>query len=362
MCIVEGQIETLRKLKDALKAEGITRFSSIGDIDRFKKYFEFEKKQLEVRTQRSFDAETREMGEILHGEQCKFAELKMNVHNEVKGEVSRLEDEVKQLGETGSLNPILRFFRKFKIRRLVRRKDRIEGDIDGIVQKKIHSAETRVTRLRRELDNRIQGRKKLLAGRCRKPLADLNRTKEVVDGLYPLIAGAIGENAVMNEVRGLPDDHYLINDFSMRFNPPIYNKKEGDRIQSIQIDHLLVCPSGIFILETKNWSKSSIRSMDLRSPVQQVLRTNFALFVVLNSDRRDESVQLSWHKWGETKIPVRNVVVMINEKPNREFKHVKVLSLNKLIDHIKYFDRIFSDEEVRSIFEFLRARNLYEGR
>ena len=80
---------------------------------------------------------------------------------------------------------------------------------------------------------------------------NLEFIKETVDGLYSTIAGAIGENAVVRELKKLSDQYYLINDFSLKFNPPIYNKRENDRIYSIQIDHLLVCPSGIFILETK---------------------------------------------------------------------------------------------------------------
>lgn len=38
---------------------------------------------------------------------------------------------------------------------------------------------------------------------------------------------------------------------------------------------------------------------------------------------------------------------MTNEKPKEEFKHVKVLSLNELNGYIKYFDQIFSEDEVK---------------
>ena len=91
---------------------------------------------------------------------------------------------------------------------------------------------------------------------------------------------------------------YLFNDFSMEFNPPIYNKKENDRIFSIQIDHLLISDSGIFILETKNWSKQSIKNLDLRSPVKQILRTSYALFVLLNSESEYNKIKLNRHHWG----------------------------------------------------------------
>ena len=70
---------------------------------------------------------------------------------------------------------------------------------------------------------------KVISTRCMESYKELDFTKEVVDGLYTLIAGAIGENSVVNELQKLPDNYYLINDFSVEFNPPIYNKKENDR-------------------------------------------------------------------------------------------------------------------------------------
>ena len=154
----------------------------------------------------------------------------------------------------------------------------------------------------------------------------------------------------------LSDDYYLINDFSVKFNPPIYNKAEGDRIYSVQIDHLLIGRSGIFLLETKNWSKSSVQSLDLRSPVEQVKRTGFALFVLLNSDAGERSLKLARHHWGAKKIPIRNLIVMTNEKPREEFKYVKVLSLNELVGYVEYFDQTFSADETKNIFEFLKKK------
>ena len=175
----------------------------------------------------------------------------------------------------------------------------------------------------------------------------------MVDGLYTLIAGAIGENSVVNELQKLSDNYYLINDFSVEFNPPIYNKNEDDRIYSIQIDHLLICQSGVFLLETKNWSKQSLTNLDLRSPVEQILRTSYALFVLLNSESKYNDISLVDHHWGSKKIPIRNIIVMTYEKPKEEFKYVKVLSLNELNGYIKYFDQIFDETEVKSIFDYL---------
>ena len=292
MTIVAGKIEPLKKLKEILNENGITRFNSIGEINNFIKNYESEKK-----------------------------EIPKIIKNSLDEEIKKLEETSKQAIEKSNKNLFNKVFYYPKIKIITIKKSA-----------------------------RTKNYEKVISKRCIESYKELDFTKEVVAGLYTLIAGAIGENLAVNELKKLPDNYYLINDFSVEFNPPIYNKKENDRIFSIQIDHLLICQSGVFLLETKNWSKQSIKNLDLRSPVEQILRTSYALFVLLNSE---SNVNLTRHHWGSKKIPIRNIIIMTNEKPKEEFKHVKILSLNKLNGYINYFDQIFNEDEVKNIFNYL---------
>ena len=194
----------------------------------------------------------------------------------------------------------------------------------------------------------------MIAERILPKSRELMRVKEVVKELQPLIAGAIGEDLVVNEIRKLSEKFTLFNDFYVEFNPPIYNKKDNDRIYSVQIDHLLVSDSGIFIIETKNWSRNSVENLNLRSPVKQIMRASYALFVLLNGGRGN-GVSLTHHHWGNKQIPVRNLIVMINEKPKGAFQYVKVKTLKELNGYISHFERIFDDSEVTRITDRIRA-------
>ena len=205
----------------------------------------------------------------------------------------------------------------------------------------------------------LENKENIVLERSSECYKDLAYTKEVLEGLYTLIAGAIGENSVVKELQELSDKYVLFNDFSIKFNPPIFNRKENDRICSIQIDHLLIANSGIFILETKSWSKQSIKDLDLRSPVKQIMRTSYALFVLLNSESEYNEINLNTHHWGNKQIPIRSIIVMTNEKPNEKFKYVKVKSLNELNGYITYFDPIFYDAEVKNISDYLRVKKYW---
>lgn len=350
MTIIVGQIEPLKKLKEILNENDITRFNSIGEINTYVKNYEFEKKETPEIIEKSLDEEINNLQTSLIKQQQIYDDLKADILNELNKNLESLEEALKQVTKKSNKNLFNKLLCYLKIKILSNKKQTLNENLDKIIYKKTRSTEHEISKIKNKLDNYRKNKKNIISTRCNEIYKELDFTKEIIDGLYTLIAGAIGENSVVNKLQKLSDNYYLINDFSVDFNPPIYNKRENDRIFSIQIDHLLICQSGVFLLETKNWSKQSIKSLDLRSPVEQILRTSYALFVLLNSE---SNTSLTRHHWGSKKIPIRNIIIMTNEKPKEEFKHVKILSLNELNGYIKYFDEFFSESEVENIFNYL---------
>jgi len=292
MTIVTGKIEPLKRLKDTLHSHGIYRFNSIGDINAFLKQYESEKKDIPAKVRHSTD-----------------------------DEINYLEEAAKHAAEIRNKNIFNKILYHFKTRKLIKNHAALVNNYEAVLSQ-------------RSLDS----------------YRELQFIKDTVEGLYSTIAGAVGENAVVCELKKLSDKYYLINDFSLKFDPPIFNKRKNDRIYSIQIDHLLISQSGIFVLETKNWSTKSIDNLDLRSPVEQIKRASFALFVFLNGNKSRGLVR---NHWGRKKIPIRNIIVMTNKVPKNDFQHVKVLHLDMLNGYIQCFDEIFEEDETEYIFNNL---------
>jgi hypothetical protein len=188
-------------------------------------------------------------------------------------------------------------------------------------------------------------------------LSEIERKKSVIDNLSSFIYGALGEQKVVKTLEVLSDEYYIINDFEVYFSPAIYYRQENEYIKSIQIDHLLVAPSGIFLIETKNWSEKSLENLSLRSPVQQIKRTSFVLFKLLNNEMSNSHLRLEKHHWGDKKISIKNLIVLTTTKPKEEFQYVKILTLNELLGYINYFKPIFSNCETQRIAEFLLKIN-----
>ena len=354
MALVYGQIDTLKQIRRTLNEKGIRRFNSTGDLKTFIKNYENEKEEIFFKIEHDFELELDVLevkGTIL---QRNYDTLKNNTETKHKTRISKLRQKCEHLSSIRAKNAIMELAHWYQLQFLLGVKFILEKSFNLIIRIKTNKSRKSLNEIKEEINALAANRQSIISSRCESRFKELEYTKNVVTDLNPLIAGAIGENLVQKELEKLSDSCVLFNDFSLAFNKPIYNKKENDRIFIIQIDHLLVTNAGIFNIETKNWSKESIARLDMRSPISQIRRSSYALFVILNSSEQGASHILKSHHWGEKKIPIKNIVAMINNKPKGEFKYVTIKKLKELNGYIDSFEPIFDDAEVSRIAEHLR--------
>ena len=345
MAQIYGQIESLKQIRNILDSKGIDRFNSLHEFDAFLENYELEKAAIYQHFEKELDIDIFLLEEDIKYKYTSIEKTKCesNERLETKNNLT-LERSVfyKKINKNTFFS---KQYTRFALKLLGAKMKFIRYYHKLTLPYSINKIAKQIEKDRELLIKYIENKYSIIEERSKAKIEELEITKEVVLGLNLLIAGAVGENLVVREIEKLSDDYILINDFSMSFTPPIYNRRNNDRIFSIQIDHLLISKAGLFILETKNWSKESIQSLDIRSPIKQVSRSNYALFVLLNSRNSSRQINLNTHHWGDKQIPIRSVVVMINQKPDVKFKHVKVKTLNELNSYIKFFDPIFTDEE-----------------
>ncbi len=127
----------------------------------------------------------------------------------------------------------------------------------------------------------------------------LNTIKEKNYSLYkkihPFFLGALGEKKAVEELSRLSDDYHIVNNVYFSFSPPIYNRKDDDIIHSIQIDHLVIGPTGLFNIETKNWGDNSLSNKELFSPVKQIKRHGYILYKIINYALKEKKIILKSH-------------------------------------------------------------------
>ena len=345
MARIIGQVESLKALKAELYKRNITRFSSVGDINKFCKEFPKEKQIVLESQENSLIEEIKQKSERIRDNGTRLELVKNKEIGRLDASLENYKKSKENLEKKRSsaffLVQVILFF---KIRKLNRKILYLTDNYEQIINSSVSDIEKEIYHDSISLTYLSENKQEVIHERSKPEINELEHARKAIDELRPLIAGAIGESLVEKEIGKLSDDYTLINDYNLKFKSPVYNRKTNDRIYSIQLDHLLVSQAGIFILETKNWSKKSINSFDLRSPVDQIIRTNYALFVVANN-----KIRLDKHHWGTKQIPIRSIIVMIHAKPKEEFKYVKVKLLKELNSYIEYFDPILSKSEVESV-------------
>lgn len=348
MARIYGTIESLKSLKSELKDKGVSRFSSVGEIKEFLSNYKAEKQSIlndasnklekeYIETCKNLELKIKNKAELIN-----FAKEKTDKKiNDLQKKIDSIENDKGANFITKTFSVVNLFFLKKQSNRYQKNKTEIINSSVKEISRNIENDELFIKKYETE-------KQYLIEKRAKPKTKELEHIRNVVENSKNLISGAIGENLVVKEIKKLSDDYVLINDFTLNFSRPIFYKKHNQRIYSIQIDHLLISKAGIFIIETKNWSKSSVDSLSLRSPIEQIERANFALYIYIS-----KNITLNGHHWGEQQVPIRNLIVMINNKPKSNFKFVKIKLLKDMNDYINYFEPVLTENQVNRITNIL---------
>jgi hypothetical protein len=357
MCRIYNTIGSLTAIKLRLEENNIYDFNSLKAVQNFQSSFETSRKQLIFHHKKLIEEEKELLKVNLKNFDTDIETIRRQEEQKWKDEIDNLRQKLYRAANTNPSNLlciIAMGFKNWNYKRKIKHK---EKEFDSNLKTRIKH----LNDIRKNIINRYQfiisNTDEAIKQSVFSPLAELERKKALIDNLNGFIYGAEGENKVVKVLENLSNEYFLINDFSITVSPAIYNRQENDYIKSVQIDHILVAPSGIFLIETKNWSLKSIENLSLRSPVQQIRRNSFVLFKLLNNELGKNHMHLDYHHWGDKKISIKNLIVMTNKKPPEEFQYVKVLNLNELLGYIMYFKPIFSINETLRIAEFILYMN-----
>ena len=344
MARIFGTIESLKSLKYELESKGVTRFNSVKEIKYFLSNYNSEKLTILNDTSEKLEREYCETCINLEQRIQKKAEIINIESKKIDIKIDGLQTKINLLRNHKRKHFYKNIFSSIKCYVLKYQLNNLEKNKHKQVNLPVKEISKNIEKDKLFIKEYETKKQSLIEKRAKPEIQNLEYTRTVVENSRNLISGAIGENLVVKEIKKLSDDYVLINDFNLNFSRPIFFKKYNQRINSIQIDHLLISKAGIFIIETKNWSKSSVNSLSLRSPIEQIERSNFALYIYIS-----ENITLNGHHWGEQQIPIRNLIVMINNKPKAKFKYVNIKLLKELNDYIKYFEPILTEKQLNSI-------------
>lgn len=351
MARIHRQVGALTQLIEELEREGIGAFKTLDEIRSFQNNCEnslhrIKEECSETVRQEIVDLESRYERWSLKLDQ-KIREREALLRNE-------LEELTRTLARHANRNMLMRLFFFSWKRRLTKRKRILENSFKSEVERPFRKGFAKIDSLRAEIEDRKNNFDNSARDR-----EEQERILSFFGKHQYLFYGAEGEEMVARELSRLPDTYTVINDYRLEFSEPIYDSNNNDRIHSIQIDHVVVGPTGLYVVETKNWSRETVENTELFSPVTQLKRYNFAIFKLLNwAIGRGDFKNFSIY-WEDKGISPKNILCLINHMPDQEFEYVKILSKKQIAQYIGYIGSrkpTFDQNEVESLAEYLLSR------
>ena len=127
----------------------------------------------------------------------------------------------------------------------------------------------------------------------------------------------------------------------MSFSRSIRWKKYREFVKSCKIDHVVVGPTGIFLIETKNWSPQRIQTARF-TPHKQIDRAGYIFFIhMMNHFGR--------------KLPVYQIVATYRQLPQIPYDFVAQLTIRELVDHMLRRQGSINPSDVLTIVSWLRS-------
>jgi hypothetical protein len=173
-------------------------------------------------------------------------------------------------------------------------------------------------------------------------ISEINQLERAFNS--PDYSGAYGELKTLKELKKLSDDYYVFCDLELSLKD--YVRYHGIRnLRSAQMDFTVVGPTGIFLIEVKNWSNEYLRNNRGISPHEQVDRANLVLWIYLKNHS-------FFYKPKITKVIVP---IQHNIKYNPNYKSVLIKDVANLKQFIENKDRNnLSESRIRKIVSILK--------
>jgi len=139
------------------------------------------------------------------------------------------------------------------------------------------------------------------------------------------LAGAEAELAVIDRLRMLPSSTVVFNDVQLQATRHIHF--DGTALMSAQIDHVVLTPAGVFVIETKRWSHRFVESGDFYSPFDQVSRASYLCYDLLRES------------FGNTRV--RSIIACVGSLPEAPCdSYIKVVRPESLNSYISGFRNV----------------------
>lgn len=161
--------------------------------------------------------------------------------------------------------------------------------------------------------------------------------------------GIVGEQQVKKVLRKLPDEYTIINDVLIQY-----------KSITTQIDHIVVCRKGVFVIETKNYSGKIIGDDLSKYWIQKLNGRKNTFYSPIRQNKTHVNAVISLLKKYKY-IPVYSIVVFCGNSDIRKVKcKDQVISIERLNKYIKTYkaENYLNKEDIKNISKIIKNNDI----
>jgi|GEM_PF-262692 len=365
MATVYNQIGSLTELLSKCSYKGIN-FNSFKEIIEFLNNYKSSLKHSKEKAKEDLNKEIENLKSVLNDVLAKYELKNKAICDLLDKQLAEL-DLLLSIPQDNSSNPFKLLFYRCRFFRNTKKREYLSSNYEKEKDKYLKSTNEAIKEIQERLGDRESNYDKWVEKLSNEYISRSNYIHSVLMENSAFVYGAKGEHIAVEELKRLPDSSSIINNVCYKFRKAVHDRKNDDWIYSAQVDHVVVGPTGIFLIETKNWSMESTVNKDLFSPVKQINRSGHAIYIVLNDAIEKGHLGALNKQWGAKRVSVRKIILLTGHKPNAEYQFVKLLNLSEIRNYITQGETIFNNEEVKALVEYFledhsNCNNYYEGR
>lgn len=146
-------------------------------------------------------------------------------------------------------------------------------------------------------------------------------------------------NGVLVELNRLPTTYYIFSDILLNLYRPVQYKKTQEYVKFCQIDFVVVGPTGIFVIEAKEWSPKILKEAS-HLPLKETDKAGLILYIrIVNLFHR--------------RFPIYNVAVMLQKVTKVNYEYVRHLTLRELYCFIQRREGFLPKRKITKIVRWI---------
>lgn len=149
----------------------------------------------------------------------------------------------------------------------------------------------------------------------------------------------LSENTVLRELYRLSSTYQIFNDVCLKLNRPVKYRVTQKMIKFCQIDYVVVGPTGIFIIEAKEWSERTLKEKDI--------------FPLMEADKAGLIFYIKTVNKFHRKFPMYNICVRLRKSPKVKYGYVYHLTIKELYWFIMRREGAIPKKKIMNIARWL---------